>query len=261
MPIFRTSDRIVYYAHIPKCGGSAVETYLMDRFDRAGFLDHHHLDQPEARRWTRTSPQHVDVASLDRLFPRGFFDAVFTIVRHPVSRIVSAYHFQREVEKTVPADCGFGEWLDDVEEFLVQQPFAFDNHIRPMADLVPDGAEVMYLEHGLDVLVPWCDRVLGRRDGPRFVPQVNTRNEYAKGTGERVKPDTAELDRIARIYAVDFARFGYTVGERLPKAPAPELSAADLAAAEAARAAEQAPMRRLGRLVRKVAQKAGWRGN
>jgi len=37
MPIFRINDQLHYFAHVPKCGGSAVETYLTRRFGPLGF--------------------------------------------------------------------------------------------------------------------------------------------------------------------------------------------------------------------------------
>ena len=164
MPIFRAGEKLVYYAHVPKCGGSAVGWYLDERFGPLAFTDRRHTAQPAAARWSRTSPQHIDRGSLARLFPQGFFDAVFTIVRHPVARIVSAYHFQLEVEASIPQDTGFSDWLADLEEQLEEDPFAFDNHVRPMSDIVPEGAQVFHMEHGLDALVGWFDDTPARLD-------------------------------------------------------------------------------------------------
>jgi len=226
MPIFRSGPILVYYAHVPKCGGSAVETYLAKRFDRAAFFNVHHHALPEAQRWTKTSPQHVDTDALDMLFPGDFFDAAFTIVRHPVSRLVSAYHFQTEVERTIPAGRSFGDWLEDIPAILAQDRFAFDNHVRPMTELVPAGADVFHLEHGLDGLVAWCDELLGRSDGPRRVPHANRRSAHGRTTTARVVPTAAQTARIAEIYAADFDRFGYRPDEPMPAAPAPAPPAA-----------------------------------
>jgi hypothetical protein len=94
MPIFKAGGKLVYYAHVPKCGGSAVGWYLTERFGPIAFEDRNHTRHDAKTQWSRTSPQHIDRVSLGRLFPEGFFDAAFTIVRHPVARLVSAYHFQ-----------------------------------------------------------------------------------------------------------------------------------------------------------------------
>ncbi len=209
MPIFKTHGKLIYYAHVPKCGGSAVAAYLRDRCGPVAFHNNAYLKTPERDRWTRSSPQHVDREALGLLFPPGFFDAAFTIVRHPVARLISAYHFQLEVEKTVPAGTGFSAWLDHIEAAEARDPFVFDNHTRPMDAIVPEGAEVFRLEDGIDALIPWLDSVTGTAEGPREIPKVNERGAYAKGGGEKARPTEADLARIETRYAADFTRFGY----------------------------------------------------
>lgn len=271
MPFFRIAPdgsvpagggRLVYYAHVPKCGGSAVATYIAERFGPPAFHDNRHLSVPEPQRWSRTSPQHIDAGTLERLIPLDYFDAIFAVVRHPVARIVSTYHFQREVEGTIPEGMGFSDWLALLDPNPAGTPFAYDNHIRPMDDIVPQGAAVFHLEHGLDALVPWFDHVAGRADGPRAILPENTRGAYVKGAGSApasppATPTPADLARIATLYAADFARFGYEPASRAPKAPPPAMTPEALAARDRALAAARAPLARtlrgLGRRLRRLA--------
>ena len=123
MPFFRAGPGIYFFAHVPKCAGSSVEDYLRDRFGRPGFVDNRFVQRPEAERWTRTSPQHADWATVERLFGPDFFDGAFAVVRHPLSRAVSAYHFQVEVEKTAPAGIGFGDWLQEMRARQAREPW------------------------------------------------------------------------------------------------------------------------------------------
>lgn len=254
MPMFRAGPKLVYYAHVPKCAGSAVNWYLAERFGNLAFSDRSYTKQPQRQRWTRSSPQHVDCANLARLFPEGFFDAVFTIVRHPVERIVSAYHFQLDVERSIPASVGFSDWLGDVEDRLAEDPFAFDNHIRPMTEIVPRDAHVFHVEHGLDQLVAWFDALTGRADGPRALPRVNEYGTYTGKTREKAEPTESDLKRIAAFYAADFERFGYQIGRRLPDAPAPELSPEHIAERDAFLKQFNSP---LGRMRRKLGDRLG----
>lgn len=244
MPIIKADNKVIYYAHVPKCGGSSVSSYLEGRFGAVAFVNTSFTQLAPEKRWSRTSPQHVDAATLASMFPAGFFDAVFTIVRHPLARVISAYHFQKERERTVPADVGFSEWLLDLEERLSDDRFIYDNHLRPMDEIVPEGAHVFYMEHGLDAMVPWLDGICGNEDGPRRLAEVNKRGDFNKGTTEKVKPSTMDREVIQRIYGKDFRRFGYSLDEKLPAAPAPTLSEAYLAA----RAAYKPP-RRGGRVI------------
>lgn len=252
MPIFKAAGKLIFYAHVPKCGGSALEQYLHDRFGAVAFQNPQYLALPQAKRWSKTSPQHIDTASLDLLFPPGFFDASFTVVRHPVARLVSAYHFQRDLEKSIAEVVSFGDWLEDIQDILAESPFALDNHIRPMTELVPEGSHVFHLEHGLDALVPWLDLVSGTRDGPRAVPHVNKQGEYRGAKSIKVVPSPAEVARIATFYAADFERFGYVPDQKAPLAEAPVLSEAMLQERDAALKAMNDPFVKLRRKVRKA---------
>lgn len=221
MPIFRIGPKLVYYAHVPKCGGMAVEQYLQARFSPLAFVDSQHHSRPSEVRWSRTSPQHVHLEVLTRLFPEGFFDASFAVVRHPVARLISAYHFQLEIERSIRRDEAFSDWLLMLPERMEENPFVFDNHTRPMAELVPDAAKIFYLEHGLDAIVPWLDDLAGEPTGPRAMRRVNERKA---GSKEKVQPSSSDLDFIARFYAKDLERFGYVIDHPRPSAPAPKLS-------------------------------------
>jgi hypothetical protein len=221
MPIVRAGLNLVYFAHVPKCGGSAIEAYLGKRFGRVALLDIRHHTRSAGKRWSRTSPQHISNEVRDRLFPKGFFDHSFAVVRHPVTRLVSAYHFQQEIEQLPSASTGFSDWLETLAEMMEDDPFIFDNHTRPMVDLVPEDAKIFYLEHGLDALVPWFDGITGRKDAPRALLPVNERKSRKGG---KVTPSDYDIALIGELYAADFARFGYTPDRKAPNAPVPTLS-------------------------------------
>lgn len=225
MPIIRAAQALIFFAHVPKCGGSSVQDYLRDRFGPLAFEYRGYYSIPERERWSKTSPQHIDNISRDRMFPPGFFDASFAIVRHPVARLVSAYHFQMEVEKSLPEGLEFSTWLEGLPKLREENPFAYDNHVRPMDEIVPPEAKIFYLEHGLDTLVPWFDEVTGEKKGPRAIRHANKRGAYQKVSTQKASPSAADLQLIQELYAADFARFGYTVDSKAPAEPAPELSA------------------------------------
>lgn len=254
MPIARIGSQTIYFAHIPKCAGSSVEDYLRDRFGPLALLDRRYLAQEPVRRWTQSSPQHVDWQALMRLFPADYFDAIFTVVRHPLSRALSAYRFQAKVEGSIPPGMGFGDWLEQEAEARDTNPYRSDNHSRPQVDFLPrtDGPHcaVFHLEHGLDALIPWFDTVEGVARGPRAMQHTNAAN----AAGDRTRPTPEEIALVAQIYAADFARFGYAPDQPAPLAPAPELSAAFIAANQRART----PIRRLATKLRHRARK--WLG-
>lgn len=236
MPIVKSGSKLIYYAHVPKCGGSSVEKYLAGRFGDVAFEDPRHVSKPATQPWSRTSPQHIDKHSLKRLFPASFFDVYFTIVRHPTARVVSAYHFQQEVERTVSEQVTFSDWLADLAENIAADNYIFDNHVRPMTDIVPDGAKVFHLEHGLDGLVPYLDDVTGNTEGPRAVGHANKRGAYKKkASGKKIIPSESDKSLISDLYAEDFQRFGYVIDSKEPLSQATLLPPEYVAARDAER--------------------------
>lgn len=209
MPVFRIADSLHYYAHVPKCGGSSVEAYLKARFGTLAFLDTRFLSLPEARRWNRSSPQHLPWDAFTRLVPADWIVSSFAVVRHPVNRLVSAFQFQVEVEGTVAPLWSIDEWFDDWLKRAEEEPFLYDNHLSPQSAIVPPKATVFRLEDGLDAIVPYLDRLAGNTKGPRSVPAENVRQMGVKPDAERLKPSAETLARVMTFYAEDFARFGY----------------------------------------------------
>ncbi len=213
MPIFRIDGGLYYFAHVPKCAGTAIEIYLTERFGQIGLRDSNFLGKPPNHRWSQSSPQHIDTATLSRLIPYSFFDGMFTVVRHPVDRLVSVFRFQRDLEDSLPGEIEFGEWLDGLDWYRRNAPFYLDNHPRPMTDLVPGAADVFRMENGLDPVIEWLDARAGNTEGPRAFRKINDYQSRldARRLPKRAGPDvTPEIRRkIATLYAGDFERFGY----------------------------------------------------
>lgn len=220
MPIFRIGQQLHYYAHIPKCGGSSVEQYLSDRFGALGFYNRQfHAVRTEPERWSKTSAQHVDWATLTSLVPEAWIASAFTVVRHPVARAVSSFQFQRDVEGLIGADETFDDWFSRWVDERSARLYAFDNHLRPQSDIAPAWATVFPLEAGLDALVPYLDGLAGDEGGARSIPFTNkSKGDHA---GARPVPSERTLRLIGEVYAEDFRRYGYRIGEAaLAGAPA-----------------------------------------
>ena len=212
MPIVKISGQLIYFAHVPKCAGTAVEQYLQARFGPLALRDTHHTLHPPATLWPRSSPQHLDLVSLGRLIPPGCCDASFAVVRHPVDRMLSTYHFQSEVQEIIAPDQTLTGWLAALPALMAADPFYADNHCRPMGDLVPQGAAVFQLEAGLEPVVDWLDARAGNSDGARAINPVNVRGsrpQYARTLTPRRLATPADVARIEQLYAADMDRFGY----------------------------------------------------
>jgi len=212
MPIFRAGDKNVLFAHVPKCGGTAVEGFLKQNFGPAAFLDTKFGSRAADSRWTASSPQHADAAALAWLFPKGFFDFSFAVVRHPAERLRSVFLFQRDIEGQISAEMSFSGWLEDLEVRRKQDPYLYDNHTRPMCDLVPEDARIFRLEDGLEHVADWLAAMAPNQEITPQIPRKNTLYRRLKQAGKVATPLALTPDDhalISRIYAEDFARFGY----------------------------------------------------
>lgn len=214
MPLFRLGSALIYFAHVPKCAGTAIERYLEARFGTLAFVDRRYLSQPALERWTVSSPQHVPRAALERLFPEHFFDHSFAIVRHPAYRLRSVFLFQRDIEETIPAELPFSDWLESLPALRQETPFALDNHIRPMAELVPEGAHLFRLEQGLAPVQAWLDDLAGGSDDSVQMAEINGYKkrmwrEKRMPRGEMPEMTLDIFRQVHRLYPEDFGRFGY----------------------------------------------------
>lgn len=211
MPILKHKGRIVFFAHVPKCAGTAVSRYLTSLVGPMSFSDTKFLSIPSSDRWSKSSPQHIPASSLERLFVPGFFDESFAVVRHPINRIAAVFLFQKEKEGTVQTGTTFEDWLSSIRHLQGEQPFLYDNHTRPMIDFVPQGAKVFHLEDGLDHMQSWLENILELSDAEKgqTVPRINTRYNRLKGQVPKFEISDEATALIHEIYRQDFERFGY----------------------------------------------------
>ena len=192
MPSLALPDRLIWFAHCPKAGGTSVEQLMVAQWgDAVGHL-HWGWDLWWMRGGWRVanppnSPQHLVwtdvVAALERQ-P----DTVFALVRDPVARMASEHRWQRGRRRGTKlgkllAYLPFSLWLPLMLAVARRNRHAFDNHLRPQADFVPDGAR------------------------PHAIPS---------GVSRRIGLREAGL--IGAVFAADYVRFGYV---RPPDVPLP----------------------------------------
>ncbi len=209
MPLVRINTELHFFAHVPKCAGASVEAYLRNRFGEIAFQNSSFLKVPEAQRWTKSSPQHVDAKSLELLIPPSWIASSFSVVRHPVSRLRSAFDYQRTGEKTLDEKADINAWIEAWANTRDAKPFQFDNHPRPAHELIPKGAKIFRMEDGLDGLVDHLDTLEGTSRGARAIGHENQSRSGSAYLGEQSALTSETLRLIGQIYKKDFAQFGY----------------------------------------------------
>lgn len=217
MPIFKTGNKVVYYAHVPKCAGSSIEDYLTERFGPVSFLNRKY--SPNRRRnWSASSPQHILAKDLEKLFAREFFDAGFAVVRAPLKRFISAFHYHREQGERIAESTTINEWIAKVQTFDMYEHRKYDNHFLPQTAFVPSWCKAFRLEDGLGHVETWLDQISGQSVAAS-IPDT-----FKGGYAETTYRDEF-ISLVEGLYHKDYERFGY---ERVSAPQAPTAQARGL---------------------------------
>lgn len=193
MPIFLLNNKVLYFIHIPKTGGSSVEAALRQLGARQALLHGSKGD------FMKCTPQHMHAALAEKFVPASFRDYSFAISRHPVNRLVSEFHMRRGRWKT---SITFDDFVEYAFTKYQENRYIFDNHIRPQAEFLTSDAKEFRFEEGLDkVMEDVCTFA-----GVNFSLKVPHKR---KKVAEQPSISEATLKKIWQFYTVDFERFGY----------------------------------------------------
>lgn len=197
MPFIEHDGKRVLFVHIPKAGGTSIETWMKGIAPLRLFA----MGIPPASRCT---PQHYRMQDIRALLGEGYFDHALTVVRDPYDRIESEYRMrvrlaQDSFWKGLPA---FSPWLEEHLGRQAREPFLLDNHLRPQWEFLGSGVEVFRLEDGLE-------RPLARLAGWLGVPPPAAPPHELRAEGERLEWDRVDRIRVDQHYVRDFDTFGY----------------------------------------------------
>lgn len=160
MPIFRVNGKMIHFVHVPKCGGTSIENALLEHDIALGFINERWWRQKN-KLWYKSSPQHISRDDLSTLFPEGFFDYEFAIIRDPVSRFISAFNHNRRARRIWPFST-LEAFVRKIEKRKDYFGWEMDNHFLPASRFLSETCEVFRLEDGTD---PVSDRLLEISEG------------------------------------------------------------------------------------------------
>lgn len=195
MPLYRHNGKLVLFVHIPKTGGSTVEEVLAGTGASQAMKYHKLLG------FSNATPQHMHWEMLKAWLPPGFYDYAFAVVRHPLSRLVSEYHYRASIVQTpLPV---FETWVNQKFNHFKDNKYLNDNHIRPQTAFLGSGVEVFKMEDGLEAPI---HAALDRLGIPKDCVEVHHARKSAK-----LSVDVTEktLDRIRKFYDSDFTALNY----------------------------------------------------
>ncbi|QXT39453.1 sulfotransferase family 2 domain-containing protein [Gymnodinialimonas ceratoperidinii] len=198
MPIFRIGQKNILFLHIPKAGGTSIETWLSTYSSESFRL-------PRKNSLLPCVPQHFHGEILSLLFAPDFFDYSFCVTRNPYDRLLSEYNYRmshrKRLERIFPTP-DFQTWVRRTFKRYRKDPFIYSNHIRPQSEFMIAGTEHFHLENGLGTL----QQRLADLTGVALPDAIPTAN---RSTKRETSVDPAVVGEISDFYAEDFETFGY----------------------------------------------------
>ena len=213
MPSLSLPGQLIWFAHCPKAGGTSVERFMVDHFGPA--VGHLHWGWDlwwKGGGWRQAeppcSPQHLIWEDALGALPAKP-DLVFALVRDPLSRLISEYRYQRRARRGTRAGrwltyLPFSTWVRLMLRVAEKNPYAFDNHLRPQWEFVPDGAKVFRLEEGIAPVLAWLSELTGAAE-TEAPPHI-----LAAGAGPQIRLYSEDIALISKAFSGDYERFGYS---------------------------------------------------
>jgi len=194
MPIFSINNKRILFIHIPKTGGTSIETWL----ESLGVMNFYAPLTPDG---FRSSPQHFRMADFNLLFGEDYqWDYAFTIVRNPYEKLRSEYFYRATNQKRH----SYSEWIRRLLTQYIKNNFVLDNHLRPQNHFIESNLDVFKFEDGMDNIIAEIAPKIGV-DKPAVVPKENV------SVKQETKLSNETLNLINRIYKNDFDQLGYTM--------------------------------------------------
>lgn len=243
MPIALVNGRVLFFVHIPKCGGSSIEDYLSAKGRLA-------LRAPDRNcRWSKSSPQHMERTIYERIIPDSFFDCGFIVLRDPMERLKSEFRMKAKVPRRslnpinlalrlrgkytgkriyeyrfyfIPLHVDFDIFVRI--SFLLNRinPYYADNHLRPQVDYYSPKLKAFRFEDGFATIFDWIDIVTQ-------TPRQKNRPHKLKGNEIEAQPSDATIALVRRRYAQDYKLIDHLFRKRSahPKNGGPGLLSAE----------------------------------
>ncbi len=203
MPFIDHQGRRSLFVHIPKTGGTSIETWLKG----IGPLRLYRNGIPQA---LKVSVQHLTYTDIRLILGDDYFDYGFTIVRNPFRRLESEYRMRSDLatDGVLGRVAVFPVWVRTQIEMMQKAVFHQDGHFRPQIDYVSNHIEIFRFEEGIDSIIAKVSAKTGLPMPAETPHEMRPRRYDAAQHGE-LEWDMPLVNLVRRTYAADFETFDY----------------------------------------------------
>lgn len=214
----------IFFAHIPKTGGSSIEKYFQLIGAKVQFFDEfNHLNA-----LMKCSPvNHLDYELIEQIFYLKKFYFSFAITRNPFARLASEFRFRKGRNCNWSQDVihysNIEPWTLDIMASYAKNKYFFSNHIRPQSDFIgPNITKIYKLESGLPTIIndmsshlssfncrlPLYESVIGLDD--MMVTSKSPRAGLVSKEEKAIRQSNVVSELIRHVYRCDFDAFDYS---------------------------------------------------
>lgn len=220
MPYFKKNGTNILFIHIPKTGGSSLETYFSAKYqiplnNRSLFM---HIPEEIRKKYNipiHSSLQHITYSTMvrfNKLFKIDFHDPtlqILTVVRNPYERAISDLFFLNRISLTSSPQ----EVFKKLQEYTLTASRDLDNHNVPQYLFICDPvAKEKGVIPNIHVMhTETLDEDMGRlgftdfANGSRAHSSRHSKMDYY----QYLNDDSLQL--INRVYKDDFTLLGYSM--------------------------------------------------
>ncbi|MDP2537248.1 sulfotransferase family 2 domain-containing protein [Alteromonas stellipolaris] len=202
MPLFLNEKKSVLFLHIPKTGGTTVESWLTSTncFKSQLFYEKKLED-------IMVTPQHFGYETASKLI--GDFDDSelykFAIVRNPFDRLVSEFFYRLKLHHLYfgkSPERFFSCWVIHVLNQAKKKPSILDNHLRPQTYFTSSDVDIFKFENGFKTILTEVAKTICV-DPPKVI------DSHKVGVKKEVYWSSTAVDLVKNYYASDFENFNY----------------------------------------------------
>lgn len=193
MPLYFRDDRAALFIHVPKCGGSSVETAMRAHATYAALFN------PGGKPML-CSPQHFHRELLDIVLESRDIPS-FAVVRHPMLRAISVYLHRTRNRQDNPLS--MPTFFRRQFSGYLLAPYRKDNHVRPQYQYLLPDTVVFRLEDGLEPALKHGLSLLGGDTDSDLKRVVRKSRSHEAHLSHKT------LTKIEEFYSDDYDIFGY----------------------------------------------------